>query len=238
MLRDLDRWYSNVRAGCVIYNGHRCDAYNPTRKEDFVFSTGRVWDAAKNIGALDLAAPLVSWPIFVAGEAQHPEGGRHPLRNVFPVGKLSSEDICPWFSRAGIYALPALYEPFGLSILEAALSGCALVLGDIPSLREIWDDAALFVPPSDPEALALSINSLIVKRSVREDLGGRARMRALSFTNDRMVHSYLGAYPQACARHMAAKEERTSCLSRCSIIRCSPTGIMAMRIFYEASSVN
>ena len=35
--------------------------------------------------------------------------------------------------------LPARYEPFGLSILEAALSGCALVLGDLPSLRELWD---------------------------------------------------------------------------------------------------
>ena len=213
MLRDLERWYSNVRASCVIYNGHCCDAYKPARKEDFVFSTGRVWDAAKNIGALDLAAPLVRWPVFVAGEAQHPEGGRHPLRNVSPVGKLSSEDIRPWFSRAGIYVLPALYEPFGLSILEAALSGCALVLGDIPSLREIWDDAALFVPPSDHEALALSIDSLISQRSVREDLGERARTRALSFTNDRMVYSYLGVYPQTRARHRAAKETRTSCVS-------------------------
>ncbi len=36
----------------------------------------------------------------------------------------------------GDLRLPARYEPFGLSVLEAALSGCALVLGDIPSLRE------------------------------------------------------------------------------------------------------
>ena len=62
--------------------------------------------------------------------------------------------IADWYARASIYALPARYEPFGLSALEAALSGCALVLGDIPSLREVWGDAALFVAPDDTDALA------------------------------------------------------------------------------------
>ena len=45
--------------------------------------------------------------------------------------------------EAAIFARPARYEPFGLAILEAAQAGCALVLGDIPSLRELWADAAL-----------------------------------------------------------------------------------------------
>ena len=94
-----------------------------------MFSTGRVWDAAKNIGALDLGAPLVRWPIYVAGEAQHPGGRTASLRQCISVGQVIRPGIRPWFARAGIYALPAVYEPFGLSILEAALSGCALVLG-------------------------------------------------------------------------------------------------------------
>ena len=36
-------------------------------------------------------------------------------------------------SRAAIFFSPALYEPFGLGVLEAAARGCALVLADIPS---------------------------------------------------------------------------------------------------------
>ena len=61
---------------------------------------------------------------------------------------------------------------FGFSVLEAALSGCALVLGDIPSLREIWGDAALFVPPDDTERSAKTLsNSLIaVPRLARRDV--------------------------------------------------------------------
>ena len=62
--------------------------------------------------------------------------------------------------RAAIYALPARYEPFGLSILEAALSGCALVIGDIPSLREIWADAALFVPSDGHDAPLAHVGEL------------------------------------------------------------------------------
>jgi glycogen(starch) synthase len=52
----------------------------------------------------------------------------------------------------GDLRLPARYEPFGLSVLEAALSGCALVLGDIASLREVWGGAACYVRPGDSRA--------------------------------------------------------------------------------------
>ena len=70
-------------------------------------------------------------------------------------GRLTPPQMARVVSRApSIYALPARYEPFGLSVLEAALSGCALVLGDIPSLREIWDGAALFVDPDDARRAA------------------------------------------------------------------------------------
>ncbi len=77
--------------------------------------------------------------------------------------------------RASIYAMPARYEPFGLSILEAGLSGCALVLGDIPSLREHWDGAAAFVAPDDREALRSAIEGLIDSPARRAELGRRAR---------------------------------------------------------------
>jgi glycosyltransferase involved in cell wall biosynthesis len=213
MLRELQHWYG-VASGAVVYNSRGAEAYEPARdKEDVVLSTGRVWDAAKNIATLDAAAATIHWPVYVAGEAQHPEGGRRTLHRAFPIGKLSAEDLRPWFARAAVYALPALYEPFGLSVLEAALSGCALVLGDIPSLREIWGEAAMFVPPSDHEALALCVNALIAKQDLRDELGRRARTRLLSFTPERMANEYLGVYSQACARYGATRKVRTSCVS-------------------------
>jgi glycosyltransferase involved in cell wall biosynthesis len=108
--------------------------------------------------------------------------------------------MAAWFSRAPIYALPARYEPFGLSALEAGLAACALVLGDIPSLREVWDDAALFVPPGDAEALAAALNGLISDTPRRRALASRARLRALQFTPRRMATAYLQAYREVSCR--------------------------------------
>lgn len=211
-LRELQQWYG-LSSGAVVYNGHRVRSYEPAQKEAFVLSTGRVWDAAKNMSALDAAAKMTRWPVYVAGEAQHPEGGRRALQHIVSLGRLSSDDLRPWFARAGIYALPAIYEPFGLSVLEAALSGCALVLGDIPSLREIWGDAALYVRPSDDEALALCINMLTVRPAVRDEFGRKARVRALRFTTDRMANEYLAVYTQARRRYRSAQEVGSSCVS-------------------------
>jgi glycosyltransferase involved in cell wall biosynthesis len=212
MLRELQRWYG-VASGAVIYNGLRCGASQPAPKEPFVLSCGRLWDAAKNMSILDAAASMTQWPVYVAGEAQHPDGGKNSLQHDCALGQFSSEELHSWYARAGIYAAPALYEPFGLSILEAALSGCALVLGDIPSLREIWGEAAIYVPPSDPEALAVCVNALIARKEQRGEMGRRARARALGFTTERMTQSYLNVYQQARARFGAAREVDSSCVS-------------------------
>jgi glycosyltransferase involved in cell wall biosynthesis len=97
-------------------------------------------------------------------------------------------------SRASIYALPARYEPFGQTALEAALSGCALVLGDVPSLREVWGPAALYVPPDDHAALHAALTMLIDDELLRRRMATKAHTRALQFTPSRMVDAYLSAY--------------------------------------------
>jgi glycosyltransferase involved in cell wall biosynthesis len=90
--------------------------------------------------------------------------------------------------------LPARYEPFGLSVLEAALAGCALVLGDIPSLRENWDGAAVFVDPSNDSNLSTVLCSLIENDAFRNRWACRARVRALEFTVAGMADGYLSIY--------------------------------------------
>ena len=126
--------------------------------------------------------------------------------------------------RASIYALPARYEPFGLSILEAALSGCALVLGDIPSLRENWADAAILVPPDQPAELRDAISHVIHSGAGRAEFTTRAQVRAREFTSQRMASEYLRAYTIAGARfqqRVAAgyKERETPCASYSSAIQ-------------------
>ena len=99
-----------------------------------------------------------------------------------------------WLGRASIFVLPARYEPFGLLPLEAALSGCALVLGDIPSLREVWGDAADFVPPDDHAALATAIASLLTSPRRLIARADSAHAHAARYTADGMAQGYLAAY--------------------------------------------
>jgi glycosyltransferase involved in cell wall biosynthesis len=133
--------------------------------------------------------------VFVAGRQQNPDSAsRFDACSVHMLGQLSPRALTRWMARAPIFALPALYEPFGLSALEAGLSGCALVLGDIPSLRETWADAATYVDPRNPLSLARAIRRLIADPRLRESLGTRARSRALFYSADRMGLAYLSLY--------------------------------------------
>jgi glycosyltransferase involved in cell wall biosynthesis len=143
--------------------------------------------------------------VLVAGEAQHPEGGTSGTDGVRMLGRLPSAALHRKMARAGIFALPARYEPFGLSALEAGLCGCALVLGDIESFREVWGDAARFVPPDDHDALRRALQSLISRPAERAEMAARARARALTYTPERMSEAYLEVYGMLSAR--ASKEE-------------------------------
>ena len=84
-------------------------------------------------------------------------------------------------------------------VLEAAAAGCALVLGDIGTLRENWRDAALFVPPDNQRALASAIEQLCRDPRLRDELSRAARSRASQFTIDRMAERYLTAYAELVA---------------------------------------
>lgn len=158
-------------------------------KEPFVFAAGRVWDEAKNLLSLQRVAPSLSWPVHIAGEGSD-------------LGHLDSAAIGNWMARASIYAWPGKYEPFGLSVLEAAQHGCALVLGDIESLRENWDGAALFV--RDDEELESALRLLISESGLRSQYSAKAMERSGRFQESITVNGYSAAYERVLSGALCA----------------------------------
>jgi glycosyltransferase involved in cell wall biosynthesis len=195
MLGEIERIYGEMPKGRVIYNARDGEDFMPLAKEPFVLTVGRLWDEAKNISALDAVACEVEWPIYAAGESAR-ETIECTHENIIGLGKLLKDDMAIWLGKASIYALPARYEPFGLSVLEAALAGCALVLGDIPSLREVWGDSALYIDPKNNDALRNTLNSLIGSPREVEALGEKARQRAQFYNPKRMGCDYLELYEE------------------------------------------
>lgn len=201
MLRSVEEHHGTPARGVVIPNGRGALSHEPVRKQPFVLAAGRLWDEAKNFMTLDAAAAHLRWPVYVAGDPRHPSGAGVKLASARSLGPLDADELGRWYTHAAIFAHPARYEPFGIAPLEAALAGCALVLGDIPTLREVWGDAALFVSPDDANALAAALATLAEDVTLRDTMGAGARQCAERYSPRRMAENYADLYRSLAALH-------------------------------------
>lgn len=199
-LAEIVRLYGPLPRCRVIWNGRDPALFEVADKGDYVFGAGRVWDDAKNFQALDRVARDLAWPVVVAGDWRPPERPADPPQHLLCLDLVEPARLRTWLAEAPIFALPARYEPFGLAPLEAALSGCALVLGDIPTLREVWGDAACFVAPDDHRALRHALERLIADPGLRRRMARKAARRARRYGLERMTRRYLAAYREVRAR--------------------------------------
>ena len=71
---------------------------------------------------------------------------------------------------------------------------------DIPSLREMWRESAVYVPTNDAAALAEALNRLIANPAERNEMAERAHNRALEFTILRSASAYLALYSELMTR--------------------------------------
>jgi glycogen(starch) synthase len=209
MLDAIDENYHLVVPKAVIPNGRALPLHSLTAKQEFVLTAGRLWDEAKGILLLEEIAPGLPWPVYAAGEHRHPSGSQYSVRNLKTLGHLSNLKLASYLRRAAIYAAPAFYEPFGLTVLEAALSGCALVLSDIPTFREIWTGAALLVARSDRHRWLKSLLRLVVDKKLRLSLGERARERAAALNPETMGQRYFSAYCEVLTRGESTQRDLT-----------------------------
>ena len=100
-----------------------------------------------------------------------------------------------------MYAGTARYEPAGMNLIEAALSRCALILNDIPSLREIWGQAAVYFRTNDAESLAEAVRILGGDPQMLRSFANRAFQRAREcFNAYRMTDNYVQLYRRISSR--------------------------------------
>jgi glycogen synthase len=198
MLAGLERWYGPLRVPYrVILNGSAEPELAVTRvpRRPIVLGAGRMWDEAKNAAALRRVArrPGLRGRVLLAGDIGRPTAN-DPDEGARLLGMLAAEELAAIRREVAVFAAPALYEPFGLAILEAARDGCALVLADIPSLRELWDGAATFVDPRDDAALGDALETLLANPALTAAQAEHARCRARVHSMTAMADAYLDTY--------------------------------------------
>jgi glycosyltransferase involved in cell wall biosynthesis len=198
----VTRLYKLDRAPDVVPNAAEpCGAQT---KERLILAAGRWWDEAKDARTLDAAAARTRWPVTLVGPLEGPNGVGTVLHYARSLGSLSAEAVRAQTARAAIFVSTSVYEPFGLAVLEAAASGAALVLSDIPTFRELWDEAALFALPGDAAGFARLMNHLSEDHELRESLAERARLLALDFLPARQAEHVCDVYQRALAARAPA----------------------------------
>jgi glycosyltransferase involved in cell wall biosynthesis len=173
-------------------------------KTEIFLSAGRWWDEGKNGRTLDRAAASSPWPVVMAGPLAGPNGERMAVQHAQAPGELPTTAMLELMRQAAVFVAPSRYEPFGLAVLEAAATGAALLLADIPTFRELWDDAARFVPVDDPTAYVQAMEELADDPASRWSLAEKARYRARRFAAHRQLEGVLQAYETAMLRRVPA----------------------------------
>lgn len=193
MLEALQALYPQLPAvQRVIPNGRSlAHASAESTRELQAVSVGRLWDEGKNVRLLaDVRAPM---PLLVAGDRQM-ESSAAPaeLGAATLLGALGADELETLLRRSAIYIATSVYEPFGLAPLEAALCGCALLLHDIPSLREVWGPAALYF--HDAAELSKLLTRLAASPKELRFRQETSQKHAQRYSADRMVDSYVELY--------------------------------------------
>jgi phosphatidylinositol alpha-mannosyltransferase len=122
--------------------------------------------------------------------------GDHP--NVRFLGPVSENRKRQELRSASILVAPNTGgESFGIVLVEGMAAGCALVASSLPAFHEVAGDAAIYVRPKDPSAVARALITLLLDEEVRTEQQLRGSQRADAFDGRRVAADYLKVYVEA-----------------------------------------
>jgi glycosyltransferase involved in cell wall biosynthesis len=124
------------------------------------------------------------------------------------VGWVADETLAGLYADASAFVYPSEYEGFGLPVVEAMAAGTPVIASDTRGLREAGGQAALFVAPGDPQALAAAITRVLTDRAVAADLVARGVARARQLTWEETARHTLAVLERAAVEASAGEASR------------------------------
>lgn len=106
-------------------------------------------------------------------------------------GYISEEDVAVLFHVATAMVLPSRDEGFGLPILQAFESNSAVICSDLPSLREVAGDAALYANPGKANDFAKHMIHLMEDKDLKKKLVEKGKKRLKEFSWEKAAQSIL-----------------------------------------------
>lgn len=193
--------YNGVDKSFLVNKGNDSKRTNPT-----VVSVARI-DPLKDIITLLNAAALVKKEIpnvkfLVYGSISVQEYYEEciKVKEQLELGDSfvfmgHTTDVSKAYHSGDIVVLSSISEAFPYSVVEAMMSGKAVVATDVGGIKEAIGDAGIVVRPRSPEKLAIAINKLLLNTDLRASLSEDAKNRALNlFTVKRFQQLYFKNY--------------------------------------------
>jgi O-antigen biosynthesis alpha-1,3-rhamnosyltransferase len=173
------------------------------RRGDYLLFMGTI-EPRKNLRRLLEAVELLSpeiGPLVVAGGLGWSDDGIHgAMARLEAAGRVRRLGYVPDEARPALlggaraFVFPSLYEGFGLPPLEAMACGTPVLTSKVSSLPEVMGDAALYVAPTDVEALAEAMTQIWRDDALRADLRARGLARAALYSWERTAGLTLDVY--------------------------------------------
>jgi glycosyltransferase involved in cell wall biosynthesis len=174
--------YRLAEAPVAILNGRSPAPPIGAEPNDAVLTVGRLWDRAKRTALLDAVAARLPVPFEAVGATTGPAGEAVMPVHLHTPGTLTPDALAARYAARPVFVSAAVFEPFGLAVLEAAQAGCPLVLAANATFRELWTGAALLVDGDDPADWAAAIERVRADAGLRRHLSEAATLRAGRYT--------------------------------------------------------
>ncbi len=206
--RELVELYGlDARKIDVVYNGIEYEKFRRGPDGKYIFFIGRI-DQMKGVEFLVEAYSMIRKEIphrlLLCGTGNK-EYGRFIRDRITELGldecveirgRLTESEVLKLYSEASIVALPSIYEPFGITVLEGMASGKAVITTTRSGASEIVDNwkNAVVVRPGDPRDLADAMKKLLTESALREGISRNARALSKKYSWDMIAKETLSVY--------------------------------------------
>ena len=186
----------------LLYRGQIRQEHGVSRSDPLLMFAGGDWER-KGVRYIIEALPLLSKrnvKLIIIGSGDEEYYGRlaelEQVRDrIFFVSHSSR--LWEYYAASDIFVFPTIYEPFGLTIVEAMASGLPVITSRSAGAADLITDGVdglLLNEPSDINDLATKIDLLLSNAELRKTMGERARKTAEKLSWERVAEKTLKVY--------------------------------------------
>lgn len=203
---NIIKTYNFTKGIKIIYNGVDYKPYSDMPESSTLVACGNLSDNNKSMNLLlSIAYKLPdNIKIKIIGNLQ---SDRKLPKNVEFLKNLSNLELQEVYKNSSIYIALSNFEANGLSSIQAAYSGCAILANDIPVCKELWGDCAYVFERDNAISLMRCINNLVENKNLLEITARNCQAKALSvFNSKRMAYEYINLYKNVLKKHQTSEK--------------------------------